>query len=250
MSLKQDLINSLPPFRNEKKLIKQRQGTNDIIKSVLKIHGEYESDYDSIYPYFDRGNVYTTAQRIWEFLKYNLTYNAESGEDQSVKSPSAILHPGEKIDCKHYALFAGGILDAIKQNESEPWDWCFRFASDKSTDNVSHVFVVVFDQDQEYWIDPCLASFNQRKKYILIEDVKPMPLYKISGVGDVSAAPAPMIDVDKKTAFASFLTMVNMNAFGLKDLLKSNSNITNGPLRAYLTESGLDFNQVENFLKA
>jgi len=89
---------ALPPFRNEKVTIKERQGTHDIINEIVKTHEMYERDYDRIYQFFDRGDVYETCRTIWQFLKYNLTYNAESDGEQSVKSPSAILEPLEQMN--------------------------------------------------------------------------------------------------------------------------------------------------------
>src|SRR5882724_10990897 len=212
---------ALPPFRNEKVLIKERQGTNDIINEILKTHNLYEADYDQIYGYFDTGDIYSTCRNIWEFLKYNLTYNAESDGEQSVKSPSAILHDGEKIDCKHYSLFSGGVLDAIKRNEGDSWQWFYRFVSYYPGEDVGHVFVVVNDGKEEIWVDPVLTSFDQRKKYYSKIDRKPMSLVRISGIGTAQSA-VPNVTVNKEVAWTSFLTGVNNNMFALKDLLKQN----------------------------
>ena len=251
MNLKEKLTGILPPFLNERVLIKQKQGTGDIMKEILLVHNEYAEDYDLIYKYFDTGDVYSTCDGIWNFLKYNLVYNAETTKDQTVKSPGAILHPGEKIDCKHYALFAGGILDAIKQNEGDKWDWCYRFASDESYTNVSHVFVMVKDGNREYWLDPCLSNFDLKKKYYIEIDKKPMPLYKISGVGDT---PAPQqqktVIVDMKQAWESFLTITALDLFAMKTLMKQYPQITNGVVRQYFLNQGFDVDQFQNFLNS
>jgi hypothetical protein len=250
-SLKDKLISALPPFRNHSNRVVQRQGTEDIINYMCSNTGKYQTDYDKIYPYFDTGNIYDTCRKLWEFLKYNLVYTAETGEDQSVKSPSAILAPGQKTDCKHYSLFEAGVLDAIKENTGQNFDWCFRFVSDKSRINVSHVFVVVFDQDNEIWIDPCLTSFDQRKKYLLIDDVKPMPLYEISGVTDqVQNQVDPIIIVDKAIAFGSFLALLNMNFLGIKDLITANMDVTTDQVKDYMLENGLNYEQFLIFLQS
>lgn len=244
----QAVRNALPPFRNEKVFIKQRQGTNDIIREILKTHEMYETDYDRVYPLFDTGEIKSTCQNIWDFLKYNLTYNEESGDEQSVKSPAAILHPGEYIDCKHYSLFAGGVLDAIKANFNEPWTWYYRFATDKSgTTEPTHVFVVVKDGKHEYWIDPCMAHFDYKKKWNFYIDKQPMSLVRISGETD-QQTPIP-VTVNKGQAWVSFLNCIANNFFSLKDLLSQNPQITNDALRAYCLQNGFDYNQVINFLK-
>lgn len=243
----QQVRDQLPPFRNEKVLIKQKQGTDDIINEIVKTHTLYESDYDRIYNLFDTGNIYTTANGIYNFLKYNLTYNEETGNEQSVKSPTAILHQGEKIDCKHYSLFAGGVLDAIRREFDEPWDWCYRFATDKKGyTEPTHVFVVIFDGKREIWIDPCLAAFDYHKKWDFYTDRAPMSLVRISGPSPES----PLITVDKNMAWTSFLLMVQQNMFGIKDLLINGSDVTFTLVKAYCDQNGFDFSQLLNFAKS
>lgn len=245
-----EVRNALPPFRNEKVIIKERQGTNDIIKEILKTHEQYTGDYDRIFEFFDTVDIYITSHGIWNFLKYNLRYNAESDGEQSVKSPSAILHPGEHIDCKHYSLFAGGLLDAIKRNMADSWNWCYRFVSYYPGEDYGHVFVVVNDNGKEIWIDPVLTNFDQRKKYYSSIDKQPMSLVKISGIGDIDPAPQGNITVNKRVAWTSFLTAINMNLFSIRELLKTNPGITSGALKNYCSSQGFDYSQLQAFLDA
>lgn len=74
-----------------------------------------------------------------------------------------------------------------------------------------------------------------------------MSLVKISGVGDVLG---PLVEVDPAKAWSNFLVMVNLNMFSLKELLLSNSNITYGALRQWVTENGFDFNTLDLILTA
>lgn len=239
--------NALPPFRNKKETIKQWQGTDDIIYEIINTHKYYEKDYDRIANLFDTGDIYDTASGIWNFLKYNLTYNEESGEEQSVKSPAAILTPGENIDCKHYSLFAAGVLDAIKRQYNDPFTWSYRFASDKKgADEATHVFVVVKDQGKEIWIDPCLQMFDYHKKWSYSIDKEPMSLVKISG-----PAPQPIpVNVNSQVAWSSFLTCVYNNYFGLKDLLNKNESITAVQLKQYCLSNGFDYNALTIMLQS
>lgn len=243
----QQVRNALPPFRNKKEKIKQWQGTDDIIYEIINTHKYYEKDYDRIANLFDTGDIYSTCDGIWQFLKYNLTYNEESGEEQSVKSPSAILHPGENIDCKHYSLFAAGILDAIKREYNDPFTWSFRFASDKKGANeATHVFVVVKDAGKEIWIDPCLSAFDYHKKWSYSIDKAPMSLVKISGN---SPATVP-VSVNSQVAWTSFLTCVTNNFFGLKDLLNQYNGVTSTQLQQYCLQNGFDYAQLRNMLNS
>lgn len=159
---KYSVISNLPVFKNEIKLVTWKQNTARIADEIIKTHDRYEGDYDNVYDLFDTGDVYITSENLWNFCKNNLKYTIESEEEQSVKSPSAILTTGQKIDCKHYSLFIAGVLDAIKYNEGDDWDVYYRFAG-YSGKSIEHVFVVVKDGSKEIWIDPVLSSFNQRK---------------------------------------------------------------------------------------
>jgi hypothetical protein len=241
---------ALPPFRNEKVIITNRQGTGDIIREILKTHSLYETDYDRIAELFDTGDILSTANGIWDFLKYNLTYNEEGGEEQSVKSPAAILHQGENIDCKHYSLFAGGVLDAIKQKYNEPWDWCYRFATDKSgSKDPTHVFVVIKDGSREIWIDPCLYSFNWHKHWNFYIDKQPMSLVRISGT-TTQAQTQISVKVNSDMAWISFLTMITHDLFSLKKLLGENPGVTTTDLRNYCIENNFDYDQLTNFINS
>lgn len=239
----------LPPFRNKVKIIVPgTQSTDDIEKEILKAHKEYETDYDKIYTYFDTGDIYDTCRELWQFLKWNLPYNPETGDEQSSKSPSAILEPGQKVDCKHYSLFSGGVLDAIKANTGDAWEWSYRFASDKSIKEATHVFVVVFDGKSEIHIDPVLTSFDQKKKWLYAVDETPMSIVRISGVNDAPTVSKP-VTVSKKAAWIAFCTEVNLNLFSLKTLLNKHPDIVYGRLQDYCISNGFDFDRLINVLK-
>jgi hypothetical protein len=252
MTLKQDLINTLPPYGNTKIKVVQKQGTADIEEYMMLAHEGFGEDYDTIYHFFDTGNTFDTCDRIWAFLKYDLSYNAESGKDQSVKGPSGILHNSPGVDCKHYSLFAGGVLDAIKRNEGDGFEWCFAFASETDPTYPTHVFVIVKDKGREIWIDPCLSSFNQRKNYLLLKREKPMALYVINGTSDGAAInqQPKNIDVDSGKSWASFLALLNLDFASLKNLFLDNPQVVSGPIRAYCNEMGFDYNQLITFLNS
>lgn len=246
MVSKSTITQALPPFKGDRVLIFTDQSANDIVREILLTHSDYAGQYDLIYQYFDTGDIYETGKKIWGFLKYNLVYNAETGDDQTVKSPAAILHPGEKIDCKHYSLFIGGVLDAIKRHENEKWDWCYRFASYNHENIPAHVFVVAKEPgEDDIWIDPVLERYDQKKQPNYFIDKKPaMSLSKISGPNDGSQN----VEVDPKKAFESFLVMLNLNSLGLRDLMLSNSGVTYSTVKNWIINQGFDWLQVENLL--
>jgi len=177
------ILGKLTPFLNQQSVVVENQGVNDIITGILETHKKYESEYDKIYQYFDGDDIYETCNNIYNFLKKNVPYYIESNDLQYLKSPSSIVCTPS--DCKSYALFSCGVLDAIKRNTDQDFDVLYRFASYDPFDKVpQHVFCVVIENDEEFWIDPVLDSFNEKKKPYFFKDkkVNNMSLVGLSGV--------------------------------------------------------------------
>ena len=171
------LMGRLGPFENKREMLTADQSTGDIIDAILEAHRRHASDYSKISSFFNAGFRRETARKIFNFLKKNVRYVIEPGSKQTVKSPAAILATGYG-DCKHYSLFAGGVL----QNLGIPF--AYRFASYKIFDKQpQHVFVVVNPgTNNEIWIDPVVGEFDYKKPYTYATDRK-MALYSISGIG-------------------------------------------------------------------
>ncbi|NDA63442.1 MAG: hypothetical protein EBX50_15590 [Chitinophagia bacterium] len=185
------ILGRLTPYRGNVITANNRQGTYDIIDEIAKCHREYAGEYDKIADYFSGSTPAETAKKLWTFLKKNVKYSIEPASRQSVKSPAAILASGiyskTGNDCKHYSLFSGGVLDALRR-KGQNIDFVYRFVNYRILEtDPQHVFVVLKSRGREFWIDPVLNSFNERKPYINGIDKKiksGMPVYKISGVDD------------------------------------------------------------------
>jgi len=180
------LLGKLSPFQNKKTVITDNQSTNDIIDSMLAAHKKYVNEYDKISSYFWNGSPRATAQKIFSYLKKNVRYNIEPDYNQSVKSPSAILSTAKVNgynDCKHYALFSGGILDGLNR-KGHNINWAYRFANYKTGSRIPHhTFIVLNPQTKnEIWLDPVLEKFDEKKPFVNKIDKK--MLYNISGMED------------------------------------------------------------------
>jgi hypothetical protein len=185
-----ELLPLLPPFQDDVKLIVQDQGVEDIIRQVIRVHKKFAGDYLLIADKFSRSTVERTCKALFDFCVKNLNYKAEPVKTQTTMSPAAILL-SDDVDCKHYANFTAGVLDALNRTEGAGIDWCFRFASYGLIDQrIQHVYVVVFDGDEEIWIDPAPLPRNGQRYFndrlalpTFYEDkfVK-MALYQISGI--------------------------------------------------------------------
>lgn len=175
----------LAPYRNNEVVLSKTQSAGDIINAMLAYHNLYKSEYDKLAPQFLATSDYGVGKKIFNFLKENTKYRIESDKKQYIKSPSAILYSGSN-DCKNYALFTGGVLDAMNRLYNSNIDWCYRYASYKYLDKIpQHVFVVINpNTDNEIWIDPVLQNYNQRVQptYIIDKKIKNMALIALSGI--------------------------------------------------------------------
>jgi hypothetical protein len=182
MISKNTILGKLTPFLNQQNVVIENQGVNDIISGIMETHTKYNAEYDKIYAYFVGKDLQDTSKNIFDFLKRNVPYDIESNDLQFLKSPSSII--STPSDCKSYALFSCGVLDAIKRNTGEDFDIIYRFASYDLFDKVpQHVFCVVRGEGEEFWIDPVLNKFNEKKQPSFFKDKNTnMALVGLSGV--------------------------------------------------------------------
>ncbi len=172
------LLNHLPTFQDKELIIEHDQGVHDIIKEVIDAHKVFAEDYDSIAKFFSGD-----PKQLFDFCKRNISYSVETEEDQTTRSPAAILTLAHG-DCKHYAGFIAGVLDAITR-QGQKINWRYRFASyDLFNTAPGHVFVVVKENGEEVWVDPVLTSYNERLIPSYITDKKVIGmLTRLSGIG-------------------------------------------------------------------
>jgi hypothetical protein len=220
------LMGRLGPFQNRQEILTDDQSTKDIIDAILKAHERHAQDYSKISSFFNTGSRKETARKIYNFLKGNVKYVIEPGSKQTVKSPSAILAQGYG-DCKHYSLFAGGIL----QNLGIPFS--YRFASYRVFNKEpQHVFVVVNPGTKnEIWIDPVLNKFDYKKAYTYATDRKPMALYSISGIGATAKQKADLKSAKAAKKAASTKAMKKAAVTEVKAARKAAGRITGQVLK-------------------
>lgn len=206
------ILSKVQPFLNQQNIVVENQGVNDIITGILTTHNKYKKEYDKIYIYFVDDDIEETCRNIFQFLKDNVPYFIESNDLQFLKSPASIL--STKSDCKSYALFSCGVLDAYLRNERPEFELDYRFASYDPFDKTpQHVFCVVKANGKEYWIDPVLDRFNQRKQPYFYKDknINSMALVGLSGtsVGKYQTDyETPQVYVDQPAAVGADWTNI------------------------------------------
>lgn len=183
------LLEKLPPFMNNRKVIMQNQNVGDIINGILNTHEQYKSQYDKISPFFLGSDLESTCYNVWSFLKQNVPYKIESDNMQTLRSPSSIVS-GVPADCKTYSLFSNGILDSLRRKGLIDCKLTFRFAGyNDFSNNLEHVFCVINpNSNNEIWCDAVLPNFNQKKQPSIYKDKKiNMALVALSGIGDFAS---------------------------------------------------------------
>jgi len=231
------LLGRLKSFGGNSKMLVRDQQVPDIISAMLSAHKMYASEYDKISNDFYKGDGIQTAKKLFDFLKKNVKYKIESDKNQRIMSPAAILSLSQN-DCKNFALFIMGTLDSLKRKGLINNKIYYRFASYKLLDEIPHhVFAVIQDDNgNEFFIDPVLSTFNEKKTYYhKIDKIPSMPLYSVSGIGQTkkktsAKAVAPAQPKEKKKivlkialapARGSFLLLVGLNFMGLATKLKA-----------------------------
>jgi len=192
------LIGKVSPYMGKREIIVGNQDTTDIIDALIKNHYKYSNEYDKIFRYFDGGSVEETAFNVWQFLKDDFKYTIEPEKMQILRSPAAILASNiVGIDCKGYATFANGVMDAYRRNTGKKFDVYYRFASYDPFDNTpQHVFAVVNENGTEFWIDPVLDQFDEKKQPYFYKDkkIKNMALVAMSGIKRIGDDNTPTFD--------------------------------------------------------
>lgn len=186
MVSKSAVLKKLAPFNNYRKVVSADQTVTDIIDGIVNTHYQYADEYDKISNYFVGESELETARNIFNFLKSNVPYYIESNNNQTLRSPSAIVALRQGADCKSYALFANGILDSLNRKGIFQVPLAFRFAGYKdNTREPQHVFAVMYPgTKKEIWIDPVLPRFNEKRQPSFYKDKKiKMALIALSGVG-------------------------------------------------------------------
>jgi hypothetical protein len=153
-------------------LVKYEQSAYDIVKRIREKHLKSAKYYDAIAADFNYQDTRAVAAALWDFCKNNIRYKEESAELQTVSAPQTILKNGQ-CDCKGYAMFIGGVLDALNRH-GRRINWHYRFVSYRLLDETpGHVFTVIdMPDDTEIWVDPVLGEFDEHRPYFHKKDVR------------------------------------------------------------------------------
>lgn len=232
---RQQLLNELPPYRDEWVTIKNDQNVRDIIREIQAAHKEFAPYYDKLALYFYDESIDKICESLYNFLKQNIKYHEEDEEDQTTAFPGGILTRGYG-DCKHYASFAGGILDGIRRLTGKKIKWCYRFASYNFFDpSPHHVFVVVWINGKEIWIDPTPGATDKTPMWQEDKFIKADTMALRRNIANVADPSAEVVVFDPNEESDAQLSPELLSAIQLLlyyEVLDVNGNINDAQLTA------------------
>jgi hypothetical protein len=154
-------------------------GTNsDIIKAVNSALPSAVKETELIAPYFKGKTPKETALKIWSFLKSKVNYVKDTPGYQFVKLPRRFLDE-KQGDCKSFSVFTAGILKNIYPKA----EIFLRYASYTNINIPTHVYTIMFYNNEIIIIDAVYKYFNKEKQFKHKQDYK-MKIYTLSGFED------------------------------------------------------------------
>lgn len=215
MIIADELLDQMADMPDEPEVtLVDKQVVADIIRYMPWKLRRCRPYYDLIWMFFESDSVEGVGEGLYDFLKDQMTYIEEDDEAQRLSSPKEMLERGD-CDCKGYALFVAGVVDAINRNTEEPIKWCFRFVPSTLLGvKIGHVFVVLDPGASEVWVDPVLSSFNQKPFYAVRKD---------RYVSDAETVSGLVVDVSGNVvgnAEANLLGQLNEYTLGLQDAMQ------------------------------
>lgn len=190
------------------------QDVSDIMHYMPFAHKRYRRMYDKICIHFEGDSVEKICYCLWLFCRGEIEYREEGEDLQRLSSPATIVRRGYS-DCKGYALFIGGVLDALNRR-GHNIEWVYKFVPQSiMTLSIGHVFVVA--NPGNIWCDPVLGSFNSHYINFVSKE------RKIERSGGSIAGLSPIMHRSRKIGLTSveqqLLTSLNEYALGMTNAI-------------------------------
>lgn len=148
-----------PKLKDEK--IVEFQTSTDIAKSLKR--AEYNSRVHSkkLAPFFKTSDDKKTCLRVWKFLRENIVYERESKHRQTAKEINRFLYEGFG-DCKHYAVFCVGVLNAC----GIPAFFSLISQRREFPNRPNHIYCVALVENEMFVIDGTKFKFNKESTFV------------------------------------------------------------------------------------
>lgn len=160
-------------------------GTNEQLQQlILRCYPMAVQQCRQLAPRFAGATAADAPRNVWQFLKKEIKYKADTGLDQKAQLPAALVSTGTG-DCKSYTLFAAGILTCLGYAVT------IRFTSYDGTRTPGHVYLLASKGGSTWVVDAVhRGPFNSEKPYSYKKD-HPMRISVIAGIDDTYQTSGP-----------------------------------------------------------
>lgn len=174
----------LPPYQATR-VVDFPVGTNEQLQQlILRCYPMAVQQCRQLAPRFAGATAADAPRNVWQFLKNEITYKADTGLDQKAQLPAALITTGTG-DCKSYTLFAAGILTCLGYAVT------IRFTSYDGTRTPGHVYLLASKGGRTWVVDAVhRGPFNSEKPYSYKKD-HPMRISVIAGINDTYQTSGP-----------------------------------------------------------
>jgi len=164
MASKEYLVNKIPLPNGKNRIIQTFQNANDIIECLRYAELNSRDTSKILSKYFNETDKYKVAAKVWYFLRTQIRYFAEPPSNQTAKTINRFLYDctykNGTGDCKHFATFATGILNAC----NIPTTFTF-VGQNKYIKKPNHAYATALINGKEVIIDACRTKFNDECEY-------------------------------------------------------------------------------------
>lgn len=171
---------TIPDPQNNVDVMHENGSTKDII-SVIMYADQHSAQYTKEFAQTFTGDVYDITDQLYHFVQNNITYKEDPPGVQWIKSPAQLW--SDKIgDCKSFSIFIGSVLKNLGIR------FVYRFVSFTRTGDVSHVYIVAYDNDGNEIILDAVPPMQYNEEHPDIKKVidKKPHLDGIAGIGNTA----------------------------------------------------------------
>lgn len=174
------MIDQLPAFKNERKLIYKNGFTDNIITGLNNSFLQASKDVCKFAENFRGANTLESAFNLWDYIRKNVKYQRDPDGLQIIKMPGALIRNGNTLggDCKSMSLCISSALNCLGAKNVR-----LRYVSFLADKIPTHVYTVFDYNGKTIPVDSVIEKFNYEKPYTFKIDY-PMNLYRLSGVYD------------------------------------------------------------------
>lgn len=148
-----------PQYKDEK--IVEFQQSGDIARALRRAEFNSRAHSKKLAPFFKTTDDAKTCKRVWIWLRENIVYEREPKKRQTAKEINRFVYEGFG-DCKHYATFCVGVLNAC----GIPAFFSLISQKREFPNRPNHIYCVAIVDNEQLVIDGTKTKYNSESRYL------------------------------------------------------------------------------------